>query len=61
MSDLVLSLEAAKQGKRIMLLKHPAQYFKLQDIDHSKSIYVTENKREQKQIEMANEILRLKQ
>ena len=60
MSDLVLSLEAAKQGKRIMLLKHPAKYFGIQEVNNSTSIFTTENNREENQIALANEILILK-
>ena len=60
MSDLVFSLEAAKQGKKIMLLKHPTKYFGIQQVNLKTAIFTTENKNESKQIEIANEILKLK-
>jgi len=59
MSDLVFSLEAKKQDKRITLLPHSKGWITHLPIDHSKSIAVTErtNKR---QIEIANEIYTLR-
>ena len=56
MSDIIFSLEAAKQGKQITVLKHSEGWIKHLPIDHSKSIHTTENKRESRQIELANEI-----
>lgn len=60
MADLVFSLEAAKKGKKIMLLKHPANYFSIQKVDEKTAIFNTEIKKESKQIQLANEILKIK-
>lgn len=59
MSDLVFSLEAIKQGKTITLLPHVKGWIKPLDIDHSKSIAVTQ-RRNTRQIEIANEIYNLR-
>lgn len=60
MSDLVFSLEAAKQGKDIMVLKHSTGYIKhSKHIDLRNTIFASEqnNKR---QTEIADEIFKLK-
>lgn len=59
MSDLVFSLEAKKQDKRITLLPHSKGWIKHLPIDHSKSIAVTE-RNNKRQIEIANEIYTLR-
>ena len=60
MSDLVFSLEAKKQGKKIKLLTHQQGYLNAQNIPLSKTIYGMEHKNDQRQTEIANEILKLK-
>lgn len=59
MSDLVFALEAAKQNKKIVVLKHKMGYIKHGDINLKDTIWSQEqgNKR---QTEIADEILRLK-
>lgn len=59
MSDLVFALEAAKQNKKIMVLKHSTGYFKHSEINLQHTIYHAEqgNKR---QTEIADEIIRIK-
>ena len=59
MSDLVLSLEAAKQQKQIGVVKHAAGWIK--HIDNKETIYVTEtNNGIKRQNEIADEIYKLK-
>ena len=61
MSDLIFSLEAAKQGKTITLLKHKVGYIKQDDIDLTKTIAGTEcRKPNKRQMEIANEIYKIK-
>jgi hypothetical protein len=60
MSDLVFSLEAKKQGKKIKLLTHQQGYLNAQNIPLSKTIYGMEHKNDQRQTEIANEILKIK-
>jgi hypothetical protein len=60
MSDIVFGLEAKKQGKKITILRHPSNWIRQIQIDNSKSIHTTEYKREQRQIELTNKIIRLK-
>ena len=60
MSDLVFSLEAKKQVKKIKLLTHQQGYLNVQNIPLSKTIYGMEHKNDQRQTEIANEILKLK-
>lgn len=60
MSDLVFSLEAMKQGKTIVSLPHRKGYIQQLSIDFRKSIASMESKNETRQIEIANEIWRLK-
>ena len=59
MSDLVFSLEAWKQGKPITYVTKPRDWIKAQAVEDS--IFKTESKGSQeKQVELMNEILRLK-
>jgi hypothetical protein len=60
MSDLVFSLEAAKQGKKIIMPQRPLNYFTIQDVPLEQTIYGMENRREERQIQLANEIWKLK-
>ena len=60
MSDIIFGLEAKKQGKKITVLKHSSNWIKQIPIDNSKSIHTMEYMKEQRQIELANEIIRLK-
>lgn len=57
MSDLIFSLEAAKESKLITILAHDKGWIKQLFIDTKKSIYHTERKNEERQIELANEII----
>lgn len=60
MSDLVFSLEAAKQERRIILLPHPHGYIRTFPIPMNKTIHGIESRRAQtQQIQLANEIFRL--
>lgn len=62
MSDLVFSLEAAKQGKKITVLAHKAGYIKHHDIDLTKTIAATESRGVNKGLRQqwyANEIIKL--
>jgi len=61
MSDLVFSLAATKAGKKIKVLKHKQGYLAAQNIPLSQTIYGMEHKRDHRQTEIANEILKLKQ
>lgn len=61
MSDLVFSLEAAKQGKKIMHIGHKAKW--IQEINNEQTIYGTVSKDEEKLkrlTEITNEIYRIK-
>jgi len=60
MSDLVFSLEAAKERKRIVVLPHEKNYFRELHVPVNQTIWGTEHKNESRQIEIANEILSLK-
>jgi hypothetical protein len=60
MADLVFSLEAAKQGKKIIMPQRPLDYFTAQDVPVENTIYGMENRREERQIQLANEIWKLK-
>jgi glycosyltransferase involved in cell wall biosynthesis len=60
MSDLVFSLEAAKQGKKIMHIGHQAKWINFVPQPKGTTIYEMENKNEGRQIELANEIFKLK-
>lgn len=59
MSDIVFSLEAAKENKQIVLLKHNTYY--LQDIcdDTKNSCFAKESKDQTNQIKLCNEIFTL--
>jgi len=59
-ADLTFSLEAKKQGKTIMLLKHPDQFIKQQPINQATSCYFSEVKNPSRQNKLANEIFLLK-
>ena len=60
MSDLVFSLEAAKQGKKIMHIGHQAKWINYTPQPTGTTIYETENKNESQQIELANKIWLIK-
>jgi hypothetical protein len=60
MSDIVFSLEAAKQGIGITHLGHAGNWLIQQPIPIEKTIYGREVKKEHRQIELANEIYRIK-
>jgi len=59
MSDVVFSHEAAKQGKRIMLLAHKKGYIQYTNIPESQTIFGQEFKSCQRQSEYADLILGL--
>ncbi|HJZ24431.1 MAG TPA: hypothetical protein VJ201_08340 [Candidatus Babeliales bacterium] len=56
MSDLVFSLEAAKQNKTITILRHNAGYLKSLPQDEKKSIWFEHRKNHSRQNEIADEI-----
>lgn len=56
MADLVFSLEAAKQRKEIVVLKHDASYLKYQDDLPLSETIAGQIKTEARQIQIANEI-----
>ena len=70
MSDLIFSLEAAKQGKKIMAVAHDENYIKdlevpkMLTIGWTQSVLIAHNKRlfnkDSRQMEIANEIYKLK-
>lgn len=60
MSDLVFSLEASKQNKKITVLSHECGYLKALPIPIEQTIFGTEHQREERQIQIANEIFRIK-
>lgn len=60
MSDCLFSLLAAKQGKRIMILKHLFGYIKATKVDETTSCYGIENKNCILQNEIADEIFKIK-
>lgn len=60
MSDIIFSLEAKRQGKKIISLPHNKGWIKQLPIDMKRSICTTESKKEGRQIELANEIWNLK-
>jgi hypothetical protein len=60
MSDLVFSFEAAKQRKKIVVLPHAKGYLKYLNVPAAQTIHGTEANREQRQIEIANEIWKLR-
>lgn len=60
MSDIIFALEASKQGKKITVLKHTQGWIKQLPIDNATSIHTTEHKKEERQIELSNEIWKLR-
>ena len=60
MADLVLSLEAAKQGKKIMVLSHDADYFRDLKVPKGLTIYEMQKENHSRQNEIADEIYKLK-
>lgn len=60
MSDLVLALEAAKFGKKIMHIGHSGNWIIQQPIPREKTIYGMENDKCERQNEIADEIYRIK-
>jgi hypothetical protein len=60
MSDLIFSLEAAKQGKKITHLAHEGGWLDYIEQPKGTTIYEMENRNETRQIELANEIWKLK-
>lgn len=60
MSDCIFSLEAAKQNKKIIVLKHPYDYFKDICDDVLNSCFFNELNKCDKQNEIANEIYKIK-
>ena len=61
MSDIVFSLEAIKQGKKIMMVNHTENWIKDQRVPTNQTIHGTESMKCEKQTELANEIWKLKQ
>ena len=61
MSDLIFSLEAAKQGKKIMLLSHTEFDFRDLRAPLSDSCYFIESKNPERQGKIADEIYDIKQ
>ncbi|NOQ49228.1 MAG: hypothetical protein GQ553_00985 [Nitrosomonadaceae bacterium] len=59
MSDLVFSLAARKAGKKIVVLEHKQGYIGVQNIPISQTIYGMEHKKAHRQVELADEILKL--
>lgn len=59
MSDLVFSLEAAKQGKKITILKHKSGYFIAQPVPVSQTIWGQHHSKDVRQSEIADEVLAL--
>ena len=60
MADCIFSLEAAKQGKDIMILSHKEGYFKDLQVPKELTIYNMEKDKATRQMEIANEIFKLK-
>ncbi len=60
MSDVIFSLEAAKQGKRIMMINHRANWIKDQRVPANQTIHGTEMNRCETQTKLANEIWKIK-
>jgi hypothetical protein len=59
MSDLVFSVEAARQGKKITVLKHEHGYIKYLDVPLSQTIFGTHRNKDTRQSELADLILTL--
>lgn len=60
MSDIIFSLEAKKQGKKMLSLPHNTNWIKQCDLKGGYSICATEIKNEERQIKYANKIWQLK-
>ena len=60
MSDLVFSLEAAKQGKEIVMLAHPRGIVRDLKVPKRLTIHYNESKNCKRQNELADEIYRIK-
>jgi len=60
MSDCIFALEVAKQGKKIMALKHKKGYFKYMDVPIESTIHTTEHKKAHKQREICDQIIDIK-
>jgi hypothetical protein len=60
MSDIIFSLEVAKQGKKIIMPQRPNNYFIIQDVPVHETIYGMHVNKETRQIELSNEIWKLK-
>ena len=60
MSDLVFSLEATKQGKKMMHIGHEAGWLKYYAPPKGTTIYEMENRNESRQIEISNTIWKIK-
>ena len=59
MSDLVFSLAAAKEGKKITALKHKRGYFQYQNVPLSQTIWGQHHSKDERQSEIADEVLAL--
>lgn len=60
MADLVFSLEAKKQNRKIFILEHSADYLQAQYIPPSQTIFGMESSKDVRQAQIANEIISLK-
>ena len=60
MSDIVFSLEAIKQGKKIMQLKHKQGWLKIQNVPLKQTIAGTSVNNCEVQGQLANQIFNLK-
>jgi hypothetical protein len=59
MADLVFSLEATKQGKKIMIVPHVKGWLKDLKVPEELTIYYMEKDKSQRQMELANSIFKL--
>lgn len=59
MSDIVVSHEAAKQGVKITVLKHPSNYVTVQPVPTEETIFGQERTNDTIQTELAFEILKI--
>ena len=60
MADLVFSLEATKQGKKLMHIGHKAGWIVGQHLPHGTTIYDQHHNKDKRQTEIANEIWKIK-
>ena len=60
MSDLVFSLEATKQGKKMMHIGHKAKWIVPQELPKGTTIYEAHHRNDKRQSEIADEIWRIK-